>query len=302
MTNEPNADLMPTSEFGSTGHQSSRILFGAAALGSMSPERAASTLAQLAPMGINHIDTAASYGESEDRLKPFLATERSKYFLATKTGDRSGVDARASLERSLERMGVDSVDLIQLHNLVEDDDWTEAFRAGGAVEALHQARSEGLCRFIGVTGHGVRIPGMHLRSLNEFEFDSVLCPLNYSMMSNPTYREDTHALLDLCHQRGVAVQTIKSIAQRRWADEDGQRFSWYRPLTDPDAIANAVQYVLGYGEFPLFVNSSSDARLLPLMVDAATAPSTPPSDDTMAADHDRLSITPLFDGGELERI
>lgn len=296
---------MPTSPFGSTGHNSSRIIFGAAALGSMSPERAASTLAQLTPAGINHIDTAASYGDSEDRLKPFLAEHRDNFFLATKTGDRSGAAARASLERSLERMGVDSVELIQLHNLVEDDEWAEAFAPGGALEALVQARSEGLCRFIGVTGHGVRIPGMHLRSLAEFEFDSVLFPVNYSMLSSTAYRTDVEALIGLCQERGVAMQTIKSIARRRWQDEDGPRFAWYEPLMDGDAIANAVGYVLGFdtgGEQRLFVNSSSDARLLTLMVDTARAGAPPPSDQAMADDQSHHAITPLFDGSELERI
>ncbi len=297
--------LMPTEPFGSTGHHSSRILFGAAALGSMSPERADTTLAQLLPTGVNHIDTAASYGDSEDRLKPFLADHRQDFFLATKTGDRSGDAARASLEKSLERMGVDSVDLIQLHNLVEDDEWTEAFRPGGAVEAIVQARSEGLCRFIGVTGHGVRIPGMHLRSLGEFNFDSVLFPFNFSMMSSPDYRSDVEALVSLCQQRGVAMQTIKSIARRRWMSDDGPKFAWYEPLAEPDAIANAVGYVLGHdtgGDQRLFVNSSSDARLLPLVLNAARSGLAAPSHDVMVADHERFAITPLFDGSELERI
>ncbi len=309
MTNSQSDDRsqarpMPTEPFGSTGHRSSRVLFGAAALGSMSPERAETTLSQLIPAGVNHIDTAASYGDSEDRLKPFLADHRSDFFLATKTGDRSGETARASLERSLERMGVDSVDLIQLHNLVEDDEWAEAFGFGGAVEALVNARSEGLCRFIGVTGHGVRIPGMHLRSLAEFEFDSVLFPFNFSMMSLPTYRADVQALVSLCQDRGVALQTIKSIARRRWLS-DGPKFAWYEPLTEPDAIANAVSYVLGHdtgGGQRLFVNSSSDARLLPLIVEAARAHTKAPSHETLVADQNRLDITPLFDGKELERI
>ena len=249
--------MIETAPFGSTGHESSRVLFGAAALGRMSQERADATLALLAPAGVNHIDTAASYGESELRLAPFLSEHRSNFFLATKTGDRSGDAARASLEASLERMGVDQVDLIQLHNLVEPEEWGTAFGAGGAVEALAQARSEGLCRFIGVTGHGTRIPGMHLRSLEAFPFDSVLFPYNFSMMSNAAYRADVEALIALCQERGVAVQTIKSIARRRWAEEPAQRFSWYEPVEDPDALARAVRYVLGRPG--IFLNSSSDA-------------------------------------------
>ncbi len=148
--------------------------------------------------GINHIDTAASYGAAEDRLQPWLATNRDSVFLATKTGERTGSAARAELERSLERMGVDSVDLIQLHNLVDPEGWETAFAPGGAVEALARARDEGLARDIGVTGHGVPIAGMHLRSLERFDFASVLLPINFVMMDNPAYRRDVERLLDVC--------------------------------------------------------------------------------------------------------
>lgn len=292
--------MLPTAPFGSTGHHSSRTIFGAAALGGMSQERADATLALLAPAGVNHIDTAASYGDSELRLAPFLAEHRDRFFLATKTGDRDGAGARASLERSLERMGVDQVDLIQLHNLVEPDEWEIANGPGGAVEALAAARDEGLCRFIGVTGHGTRICGMHRRSLERFPFDSVLFPYNFSMMADPAYRADVEALLATCRERGVAIQTIKSIARRRWAEAPERRFSWYEPIDDPAALARAVRWVLA--EPDVFLNTSSDARLLPAVLEAAAAPAERPTDEEMAADAARLGITALFDGAELERI
>lgn len=292
--------MLPTAPFGSTGHHSSRTIFGAAALGGMSQERADATLALLAPAGVNHIDTAASYGDSELRLAPFLAEHRDRFFLATKTGDRDGAGARASLERSLERMGVDQVDLIQLHNLVEPDEWEIANGPGGAVEALAVARDEGLCRFIGVTGHGTRICGMHRRSLERFPFDSVLFPYNFSMMADPAYRADVEALLATCRERGVAIQTIKSIARRRWAEVPERRFSWYEPIDDPAALARAVRWVLA--EPDVFLNTSSDARLLPAVLEAAAAPAERPTDEEMAADAARLGITALFDGAELERI
>ncbi len=292
--------MIDTAPFGSTGHYSSRVIFGAAALGSMSQDRADATLALLLPAGLNHIDTAASYGESELRLAPFLAEHRSAFFLATKTGDRDGDGARASLERSLDRMGVDQVDLIQLHNLVEPDEWEAALGAGGAVEALDRARAEGLCRFIGITGHGTRIPGMHRRSLERYPFDSVLFPYNYSMMTNTEYRADVEALIDLCREREVAIQTIKSIARRRWPEQPDRRYSWYEPIDDPEALTRAVHYVLG--REGLFLNTSSDARLLPLALEAAATVVARPSDRQMEADAVALGITPLFDGAELERI
>jgi len=286
--------------FGRTGHESSRVIFGAAALGSMRQERADEVLATLLEFGVNHIDTAASYGDSELRIAPWMTLHRGRFFLATKTGERSGDGARASLERSLTRLGVNSVDLIQLHNLVEPDEWEEAHGPGGAVEALSRARDEGLVRFIGVTGHGLRIAGMHLRSLERFDFSSVLLPYNYAMMSVDRYRADLEALLAVCEQRRVAVQTIKSVARRRWPEGAGPGFSWYEPLADGDALSRAVRYVLG--RQGLFLNSSSDARLLRPTLEAAAVGGPPPTDEEMAADAGRHEIEPLFDGAELERI
>jgi aryl-alcohol dehydrogenase-like predicted oxidoreductase len=293
--------MIPTQLFGSTGHASTRTIFGAAALGSMSPERAATTLDLVARHGVNHIDTAARYGESEVRLAPWLATHRTEVFLATKTAERTGPEARAGLEQSLSRMGVSQVDLIQLHNLVEDEEWQMAMGPGGAVEALEAARREGLCRFIGVTGHGTRIPRMHLRSLDQFPFDSVLFPYNHSMLSEPTYRNDVEDLVACCTERGVAMQTIKAVARRRWAERGPGHRSWYEPLTDPEAITRAVHLVLGRPG--LFLNTSSDAELLPTILAAAAVPGIEvPSQEAMDADQRAHGITPLFDGADLERI
>ena len=292
---------LPTAHFGSTGHLSSRIIFGAAALGGMSQDRADATIEQVVAAGVNHFDTAASYGESELRLAPWLASNRSQVFLATKTGERAGDAARAELERSLERLGTDQVDLIQLHNLVEQDDWEQAHGPGGAVEALAQARDEGLVRFIGVTGHGTRIPGMHLKSLAEFDYASVLFPHNTTMMANPAYRADVEQLLAMCAERQVAAQTIKAIARGRWPEGfDGKRFSWYEPLEDHDAISRAIRAVLADPQ--LFVNTTSDARKLPVIFDAAASDLGAPTEDELRADVAAFGITPLFDGRELERI
>jgi aryl-alcohol dehydrogenase-like predicted oxidoreductase len=293
--------MIPRSLFGSTGHLSSRVLFGAAALGAMSQARADATLQLMLDSGINHIDTAASYGESEDRLKPFLAVHRREVFLATKTGERRGADARAELERSLERMGVDHVDLVQLHNLVEPDEWEVAHGPGGAVEALAAARDEGLVRFIGVTGHGIRIAGMHVRSLERFPFDSVLLPYNHLMMQHAHYAADFEQVAAICAERGVAVQTIKSVARRRWAtDSTDPHFAWYEPLPAGPQVQRAVAYVLSRPQ--LFLNSSSDARLLPAIVAAAAGPLDPPSGDDLASDVAEFDMHVLFDGGAFERI
>jgi aryl-alcohol dehydrogenase-like predicted oxidoreductase len=301
--------VLPRADFGRTGHVSTRVVFGAAALGAMRQERADAVLDTLLEFGVDHLDTAASYGDAELRLAPWLARHPAHFFLATKTGERTGDGARAELERSLERLGVDRVDLIQLHNLVEPDEWEVAHGPGGAVEALLRARDDGLCRFVGVTGHGLRIAAMHRRSLERADLDSVLFPWNFTLSQLPAYRAEVEALLDTCAERDVAVQTIKSVARGRWPDGPAGHFSWYEPVTDLGAVDRAVRFVLGHdgsdGRPPMFLNSSSDARLLHPILEAAVGYGVDgrvPTDDELRADAESFGITPLFDGGALERI
>ncbi len=296
--------MMATRPFGTTGHASTRVIFGAAALGAMSQERADATLELVADAGVNHIDTAASYGESEVRLAPWLSDRRSSVFLATKTGSRTGPGARAELERSLARLGVDQVDLIQIHNLVEEDEWRTAFAPGGVVEVLTAARDEGLVRHIGVTGHGLRIAAMHSRSIAEFDFASVLLPYSPVLLRNVGYRSDVSVLRAACAGQGVAVQTIKAVARRRWRDGDNaKKFAWYEPVRDAGVIERAMRFVLA--EDDLFLNTSSDATLLPTVLAIAARLDEPiraPTTAELDADIDSAGIEPIFDGGVLERI
>lgn len=302
--------MIERAEFGRTGHRSSRAVFGAAALGWASQDTADEVLGTLREFGVNHLDTAAAYGDSELRLAPWLAGRRDEFFVATKTGERAGPAARAGLERSLERLGVDRVDLVQLHNLVEPEEWEPAFAPGGAVEALAQARDEGLTRFVGVTGHGLVAAGAHRRSLERFDFDSVLLPYSYVLLSDPGYRAGVEALLELCEQRRVAVQTIKAVARRRWPEGyDGPRFSWYEALPPGPALERAVAFVLAGSHGQLFLNTSSDIRLLRPSLEAAARVAPADGDagagDAVAGlDEDvaSLGITPIFDGGALDRI
>jgi aryl-alcohol dehydrogenase-like predicted oxidoreductase len=290
---------METMPFGRTGHRSSRVIFGAAALGGMRQEKADRILDVLLEGGINHIDTAASYGEAELRIGPWMARHRDRFFLATKTGDRTGTGARESLHRSLERLRVDRIDLIQLHNLVEESEWETALGPDGALEALVDARDRGLVRFIGVTGHGTRVAAMHARSLARFPFDSVLLPYNFTMMQDADYAADFERLVALCEARGIAVQTIKSVARRRWQETTERRFSWYEPLRDPDAIRRAVHFTLSRPG--LFLNSSSDATLLPTILDVARAVSAPRREE-LERDVAHYAMEPLFVRGVSDSI
>jgi len=150
--------LIPKIPFGRTGHSSTRTIFGAAALSEVTQDEADRTLEVLLEFGINHIDTAASYGDAELRIGPWMHGHRNNFFLATKTGQRSYAAARDEINRSLERLRTDHVDLIQLHNLVDAGEWDEALSDGGALEACVEAREAGLVRFIGVPGHGPPMP------------------------------------------------------------------------------------------------------------------------------------------------
>jgi aryl-alcohol dehydrogenase-like predicted oxidoreductase len=291
--------------FGSTGYRSTRVIFGAAALAGMTQARADEVLEVLLEFGINHLDTAAMYGDSEKRLAPWLKAGREQFFVASKTLERSASGAYESIQRSLRRLEVDSLDLIQLHNLTDEQGWQEAMSAGGAVEGCRRARDEGLVRYIGVTGHGTWAPSMHRRSLDAFAFDSVLAPYNFMMMQNETYRDDFDRLAARCREDGVALQTIKSIARRRWPTDDASRkFSWYEPLRDEGAIRRAVSYVLS--ERDLFLNSSSDATLLRATLEAATqfdgSEAFANLESALHADQEGLGLEALFVRGVSDSI
>jgi aryl-alcohol dehydrogenase-like predicted oxidoreductase len=278
--------------FGGTGHESSRVVFGAAALAVVPQEEAERVLELLFEYGVNHIDTAASYGDSELRLAPWLREHGPRFFLATKTGERTYERARAEIRRSLERLGVDRVDLIQLHNLVHPTEWDVALSDDGALRAAVEARAEGLVRFIGVTGHGLTVAEMHRRSLERFPFDSVLLPYNYVVMQDAQYAADFERLFALCRERGVAVQTIKSVSRGPWGAKEPWAATWYEPLVEQADVDLAVQWVLGLRD--VFVNSVGDLELLPRVLDAAARFESRPTDEAMAQLVDERRLTGLF--------
>jgi aryl-alcohol dehydrogenase-like predicted oxidoreductase len=284
--------MIPKAPFGSTGHDSSRVLFGAAALGSVSQDVADRALDVLLEHGVNHIDVAASYGDAELRVAPWLRRHPGTFFLATKTGERTYQGARDEIRRSLDRLGVDRVDSIQLHNLVDVIEWDTALSDGGALQAAVEARDEGLVRFIGVTGHGLSVPAVHRRSLERFPFDSVLAPYNWVQMQDERYAETFEELAAVCAERGVALQTIKSLARRRWDGRPQTGSTWYEPLREQEDIDLAVHWVLGRPD--AFLCTTGDVELLPRLLDAAARYERRPDDEQMAALAERAAAEPLF--------
>jgi aryl-alcohol dehydrogenase-like predicted oxidoreductase len=279
--------------FGRTGHDSRRTIFGAAALSRVTQDEADRALELLIEYDIDHIDVAASYGDAELRIAPWLARlGRDKFFVATKTGKRTYAEARDEIRLSLKRLGTDHVDLIQLHNLVAEDEWEIAFSRDGALRAAIEARDAGLARFIGVTGHGIAVARQHRRSLERFPFDSVLFPYNFTQMRGQ-YAADAEALIALCESRGVAMQAIKAITLGPWRTERPKTpTTWYEPLTEQRDIDLAVRWVLARPR--LFLNTVGDLGLLPKVLDAAARGGPKPSDDEMAALVERRDMVPFF--------
>lgn len=278
--------------FGRTGHLSTRLLLGAAAFSDVTQAEADATMDLALSYGINHVDTAASYGAAEDRLGDWIQRNGRPFFLATKTGQRSAAAAREEIHRSLDRLHVDRIDLIQLHHLVDPEEWETALGPGGALEAAIAARDEGLVRFIGITGHGWTVAASHRRALDRFDFDSVLLPYSYTMMQNAAYRADFEEIYATCLARGVAMQTIKSMVHTPWDGAHQTRATWYKPLEDQAAIDTAVQWAMGRPG--IFLNTVGDIHVLPKMLAAAASYTGPIPDEAMAAQVEAMAMRPLF--------
>jgi aryl-alcohol dehydrogenase-like predicted oxidoreductase len=286
------ARMIERQPFGRTGHESTRAIFGAAALSKATQDDADQTLEVLLRYGVNHIDVAKGYGDAELRMAPWFRQHPNRFFLATKTGGRTYDDAKRDIHSSLERLGVEHVDLIQLHSLADPIEWDVALSPKGALEACVEAREQGLVRFIGVTGHGSQIAATHLRSLQRFDFDSVLLPYNYIMMQDAHYAAAFERVVAACSERNVAVQTIKSIARRPWWGREHTRATWYEPFEEQTDIDAAVHWVLARPG--IFLATVGDIHLLPKVLDAAGRFAGAPDSETLREMNARLQVMPLF--------
>jgi aryl-alcohol dehydrogenase-like predicted oxidoreductase len=278
--------------FGKTGHHSSRAIFGSVSLGGASQSEADWALDLLWEFGVNHIDTAPKYGEAERRLGPWMKNYRDQFFLATKTNERTYQDAKDQFQRSLERLQVDSVDLLQFHNLTDVVEREIVLGPGGAIEFLIEAKEKGLTKYIGITGHGLDAPKFHRQTLERFAFDTVLLPCNYLLMREPSYANEFQKLLSYCQKRQIAVQTIKSIARGYWGNKKWNRSTWYEPLTNEDAITKSVHWVLGIPW--IFLNTVGDLQELPKVLKAADIYEERPPDEEMNRLVEAMKMQTLF--------
>jgi len=253
------------------GRENGVLIFGGAALGEATEEAADTAIGQALDAGVDHFDTAADYGESEVHYGRWMPEIRDRIFLSTKTGDRVGDAARRSIERSLERLRVDYVDLIQLHAVGDLEDLDRATGPGGSLEAAIQAKEEGLVGAIGITGHGHEAPATHLEALSRYPFDTVLTPWNYILSTDEDYRRDYEALVQEIERQDVGLMTIKAVSRRNWPEGDPQRdqryTTWYEPFDQRAYVDAAVSFVLSYPEIT-GIAMVGDVTLVPMMLEA----------------------------------
>jgi aryl-alcohol dehydrogenase-like predicted oxidoreductase len=262
---------MERRRLGRLGRENSVLIFGGAALGEVTEDEADVAIRRALDAGVDHFDTAADYGDSELHYGRWMPEIREEVFLSTKTGDRGGNAARRSIERSLERLQVDSVDLLQLHAVGDLADLDRATASGGALEAAIQAKEECLVGAIGITGHGHEAPATHLEALNRYPFDTVLTPWNYILSTDEDYRRDFEALVREIQRQDAGLMTIKTISRRNWPEGDpqrGQRYAtWYEPFDGQEYVDAAVSFVLSYEEIT-GIAMVGDVNLVPMMLEA----------------------------------
>jgi predicted aldo/keto reductase-like oxidoreductase len=257
---------MQTRRFGRTEHQSSLAILGTAAFWHCTQEQADSAIQMAVDKGVNHFDVAPSYGQAEERLRPWVPRLRNQIFLGCKTMERTREGADSELHHSLEQLQTDHFDLYQIHAITSMEELDLVTSPGGALEGIIDAQKTGLIRFIGITGHGVNTPAIFLEALKRYDFDSVLFPLNFVQYTNAVYRENAEKLLQQCRARDVGVMVIKSISRSSWGDHPQTHNTWYRPFTDLEHIQSAVNFALT--KDVTGICTAGDMQLLPLVLQA----------------------------------
>jgi aryl-alcohol dehydrogenase-like predicted oxidoreductase len=259
---------MEKRRLGRLEHDSSVLIYGAAALGDVSQDVADRSIQEALDGGINHFDVAADYGEAELRLGPWMSQVRDRIFLATKTGLRDRDPAWRQINDSLQRLQTDSVDLLQLHAIGDLDQLDAATRPDGALSAAIRAQEEGMVGAIGITGHGHDAPATHLEALRRHPFATVLTPLNPVLWRDESYRADYEALVEEVQRQDVGLMTIKAVSRRNWPQGAAHSHAtWYEPYDDQTRITAAVSWVLSHREVT-GIATAGDVRLLGILLHA----------------------------------
>jgi aryl-alcohol dehydrogenase-like predicted oxidoreductase len=257
---------MEKRRFGRTDYHSTVAIFGTAAFYEISQVEADKAMEKVIAAGVNHIDVAPGYGQAEERMGPWIPQIRERFFLGCKTMERQKEEAAAELRRSLKILRVDKFDLFQLHAITSMDELDQATTPGGALEAVIEARSEGLTDYIGITGHGNDAPAVFLEALDRFDFDTVLFPINFVQFANPEYRQNAEELLRQCREKDIGVMIIKAIAKLPWGERERTYNTWYEPFDEPNQIQQGVNFALSQDVTGLC--TSADATILPMFLDA----------------------------------
>jgi aryl-alcohol dehydrogenase-like predicted oxidoreductase len=281
---------MEMRRLGRLGHQSSVLIYGAAALGDVSQDVADASIQEALDGGINHFDVAASYGDAELRLGPWMSQIRGRIFLATKTGRRDRESAWQEINGSLERLQTDRVDLLQLHGIGDLGELDLATGSAGALKAAVRALDEGLVGAVGVTGHGPEAAQTHLEALRRYPFATVLTPLNPVLWRDETYRAAYRALVDETRRQDAGLMTIKTVSRRNWPQgADHSYATWYEPYDDQATITAAVSWVLAHDEVT-GIPTAGDVGLLGMLLLAERNRISPAeAERQLSGDHDYSS-------------
>lgn len=287
---------MLTRKFGRTEHASTIAIYGTAALYNGTPEMAERAMQYILEAGVNHIDIAPGYGKAEDLMGPWIKKTRDQFFLGCKTQLRTKQEAAVELRRSLEKLRTDKFDLHQLHAVTSFEELDQVTGPGGALEAILEAKQEGLTDYIGITGHGNQVPMVFLEALRRFDFDSVLFPINFVQFGIPEYKAKTLELLQVCQEREVGVMIIKAVAARPWGDREHTYNCWYEPFDNPEMIQKGVDFALSQAGVTGLC-TTGDINILPMFLDACQK-FTPMDLDTQAelvASVNKYQASTIFD-------
>jgi len=258
---------MEKRRLGRTEHHSTVVTIGTAGLGKVTQEVADSSVELMLQHGVNHVDIAPTYGEAMERMAPWINKIRGDVFLGSKTRARTKSEAWDNIHSIMDRLGVESFDLFQLHSVGLMEDLNTVTGPGGALEALVELKEQGLTRFIGITGHGPEVTKVHLEALRRFDFDTIMFPVSASIFKNPDYKESALELLATANERDLGVQTIKMLARGGWGERERETSTWYDPHREQPEIDKALWWVLSQ---PMHTApSAGEVTLWPKVLDAA---------------------------------